>query len=111
MRLIGVFIWIIIGSIILWFFAINQGQTVSIDLVQVKYQNVDLIVVMFISFFIGLIVGAIIISSYVVKAKSEVRVLKREQNKLIKELDGLRNLSIDELPEETMHGESNATVD
>jgi uncharacterized integral membrane protein len=111
MRLIVVFIWIIIGSIILWFFAINQGQTVSIDLVKVKYQNVDLIVVMFISFFIGLIVGAIIISSHVVKAQSEIRALKREQNNLIKELDGLRNLSIDELPEASTHGDSNALID
>lgn len=111
MRLITVFIWIIIGSIILWFFAINQGQTVSIDFVKVKYQNVDLIVVIFISFFIGLIVGAIIISSHVLKAKSEVRALKREQNKLIKELDGLRNLSIDELPEASVPGESNAITD
>jgi len=111
MRLIGVFVWIIIGSIILWFFAINQGQTVTIDFVKARYENVDLIMVIFISFFIGLIVGAIIISSYVVKAKSEVRVLKREQNKLLKELDGLRNMSIDELPEFNLKGETASNTD
>ncbi len=105
MRLIVVFIWIIVGSIILWFFAINQGQHVSIDFVKVRYENVDLIVVIFLSFFVGLIVGAIIISSFVVKSKSEVRALKREQNKLIRELDGLRNMSIDELPEAGTHSD------
>jgi uncharacterized integral membrane protein len=111
MRLIVVFIWIIVGSLILWFFAINQGQFVSIDFVKVKYENVDLIIVIFVSFFIGLIVGAIIISSFVFKAKSEVRALKREQNKLIKELDGLRNLSIEELPETADRSESDANRD
>jgi uncharacterized integral membrane protein len=111
MRLIGVFIWIILGSIILWFFAINQGQTVTIDFVKARYENVDLIVVIFITFFVGMIIGAIIISSYVVKAKSEVRTLKREQNKLLKELDGLRNMSIDELPDITLKNGTATSTD
>jgi uncharacterized integral membrane protein len=105
MRLIVVFIWIIVGAIILWFFAINLGQSVSIDLFEVKYENVDLVVVIFLSFVVGLMVGAIIISSFVLKAKSEVRALKREQNNLIKELDGLRNMAIDELPETSLHND------
>ena len=99
MRLIVAFIWIIAGAIILWFFAVNLGQSVTIDFVKVKYENVELVMVIFLSFVVGIMVGAIIISSFVVKAKSEVRALKREQNKLLKELDGLRNMSIDELPE------------
>jgi hypothetical protein len=111
MRLIFIFIWIIVGALILWFFLVNLGQNVSIDFGKVKYENVELVEVIFLSFFVGLIVGAIIISSLVVKTKSEVRALKREQNKLIKELDGLRNMSIDELPEAGTHSDSSADID
>jgi len=99
MRLVGIFIWIIVGAIILWFFAINLGQYVTIDFVKVKYENVDLVVVILLSFIVGIIIGAIIMSSLVLKARSDIKTLKREQNKLNRELDGLRNMSIDELPE------------
>ncbi len=99
MRILGVFVWIIIGAIVLWFFAMNLGQYVTIHLFQTTYQNVNLIVVIFITFFIGTIVGAIILSSYVLNAKSEVRALRKEKSKLLRELDGLRNMSIDEIPD------------
>ena len=99
MRILGVFVWIIIGAIVLWFFAMNLGQYVTIHLFQATYQNVNLIVVIFITFFIGTIVGAILLSSYVLSAKSEVRALRKERSKLMRELDGLRNMSIDEIPD------------
>lgn len=99
MRIIGIFIWIIIGAIILWFFSMNLDQYVTINLFQNVYPNINLIVVIFITFFIGMIIGAIILSSQILSAKSEVRMLRREKGKLLKELDGLRNLSIDEIPE------------
>lgn len=99
MRILGVFLWIIIGALVLWFFAMNLGQYVTIHLFQTTYQNVNLIVVIFITFFIGTIVGAILLSSYVLNARSEVRALRKEKTKLIRELDGLRNMSIDEIPD------------
>jgi uncharacterized integral membrane protein len=99
MRIIGIFVWIIIGAIILWFFAMNLNQYVDIHLFQQTYEGVNLVVVIFISFFIGTVVGAILLSTYVLRSKSEVRLLKREKTKMLKELDGLRNMSIDEIPE------------
>jgi len=99
MRLFGIFVWIIIGAILLWFFAMNLDQYVKIQLFQTTYHNVNLIVVIFITFFIGTIVGAILLSSYVLNARAEVRNLKRDRSKLLNELDGLRNLSIDEIPD------------
>jgi hypothetical protein len=47
----------------------------------------------------GTIVGAILLSSYVLNSRAEVRNLKRDRSKLMNELDGLRNLSIDEIPD------------
>lgn len=99
MRIIGIFIWIIIGAIILWFFSMNLDQYVTIHLFQNVYPNINLIVVIFITFFIGMIIGAIILSSQILNVRSDLRALRRENSKLLKELDGLRNLSIDEIPD------------
>ncbi len=99
MRIIGIFIWIIIGAVILWFFSMNLDQYVTIHFFQKVYPNINLIVVIFITFFIGMIVGAIILSYQILGIRSEVRMLRREKGKMLKELDGLRNLSIDEIPE------------
>ena len=99
MRIINIFIWIIIGAIILWFFAANLDQYVTINIFQNIYPNVNLIVVIFISFFVGLIVGAIILSLQIMNVRGDLRAAKRENGKLLKELDGLRNLSIDEIPD------------
>ena len=99
MRIINIFIWIIISAIILWFFTTNLDQYVTINLFQNVYPNVNLVVVIFISFFIGLIVGAIILSVQILNVRGELRAAKRENSKLLNELDGLRNLSIDEIPD------------
>ena len=99
MRIINLFIWIIISAIILWFFAMNLDQYVTINLFQNVYPNINLIVVIFISLFVGMIIGAIILSIQILNVRSELRAVKRENSKLLKELDGLRNLSIDEIPE------------
>lgn len=99
MRIISIFVWIIIGAIILWFFSMNLDQYVTIHLFQKVYPNINLIVVIFITFFIGMIVGAILLSSQILSVRGEVRILRKEKVKLLKELDGLRNLSIDEIPE------------
>jgi len=99
MRILSIFFWIIIGAILLWFFAMNLDQNVTINLFQSTYEQVNLIVVIFITFFIGTVVGAIILSSMVMSAKAEVRLLRRERKKLLEELDGLRNMSIDEIPD------------
>ena len=99
MRLINVFIWIIIFAISLLFFVNNLGQYVDINVFQTEYKNVNLVVVIFISFFIGIVVGAIVLSIQIMNIRSELRVAKKENSKLLKELDGLRNLSIDEIPD------------
>jgi uncharacterized integral membrane protein len=99
MRILGIFVWIIIGAILLWFFAMNLDQYVTIQFFQATYNNVNLIIVIFITFFIGTVVGAIILSSHVMSARAEIRLLKKERAKLIDELDGLRNMSIDEIPD------------
>lgn len=99
MRLIGIFVWIIIGAIVLWFFTLNLNQYVDIYLFNQVHNDVNLVTVIFISLFIGVVIGALILATQILKAKSDVAGIKRENRKLVKELEGLRNLSIDEIPE------------
>lgn len=99
MRLINIFFWIIIGAIILWFFSMNLNEYVTINLFNHVYNEVNLVKVIFISLFIGVVIGALLLSSHILKTKSEVTAIKRQNKKLIKELEGLRNLSIDEIPD------------
>ncbi len=99
MKIIGTFLWIIVGAVILWFFTLNLNESVTVHFFTQTYENVNIIVVIFLTFFVGVILGAVLVSTQVFKAKSETRRFKQERNKLLKELDGLRNLSIDEIPE------------
>lgn len=99
MRVIGIFLWIAIGAIILWFFALNLNQYVTIHLFNKVFDDVNLVTVIFVSIFIGVIIGAVILSTQIFKVKSEVGSLKKQNKKLTKELESLRNLSIDEIPE------------
>jgi uncharacterized integral membrane protein len=99
MKILSIFLWIIVGAVILWFFTNNIEQKVDIHFFQITYTNIHLIIIIFISFFIGAIVGAILLSAQLLKSRSEIRSVKKENLLLLKELDGLRNLSIDELPE------------
>ena len=99
MRLIGIFVWIALGAIILWFFTLNLNQYVTIYLFNHVYENVNLVTVIFISIFIGVIFGALLLSSQIFKSKTETASVKRQNKKLHKELEGLRNLSVDEIPD------------
>ncbi len=96
MRLLGIFIWIAIGAVILWFFTLNLNQYVTIYLFTRVFENVNLVTVIFISFFIGVIFGAILFSSSLLKAKSNAASLRKQNKKIQKELDNLRNLSMPE---------------
>ncbi len=96
MRLLGIFIWIAIGAIILWFFTLNLNQYVTIYLFTRVFENVNLVTVIFISFFLGVIFGAILFSSSLLKAKSAAASLRKQNKKLKKDLDNLRNLSVPE---------------
>ncbi len=99
MRLVSIFIWIVFGAIILWFFTLNLNEYVTIYLFNRVYENVNLVTVIFISLFIGVVIGALLLATQVLKARSEIASVKRQNKKLVKELEGLRNLSIDEIPE------------
>ncbi|MGD9486785.1 MAG: lipopolysaccharide assembly LapA domain-containing protein [Calditrichaceae bacterium] len=99
MRVISIFFWIIFGAIILWFFTLNLGSRVDIYLFNSLYEQVPVVTVIFISLFVGVVLGALLLSTQLLKAKGQVSGIRKENKRLVKELEGLRNLSIDEIPD------------
>jgi uncharacterized integral membrane protein len=99
MKIVNVFLWIIIGALILWFFSNNIDKSVDINILTKTYEQVKLYKIIFISVVIGVIIGATFLAIELLKARAEIRLLRKEKNKMLKELDGLRNLTIDEIPD------------
>ncbi len=77
MRLVSIFIWIVFGAIILWFFTLNLNEHVTIFLFNKVYENVNLVTVIFITLFIGVVIGALLVSTQILKAKSVLASLGR----------------------------------
>ncbi len=107
MRLIGIFLTIIIMAIILWFFSLNLDQYVTVRVFNAVYENVNLVTVIFLSVLSGIVIGALMVAAQVIKAKADVISIKKQNKSLVRELESLRNISIDEIPEQEIKPDSN----
>jgi uncharacterized integral membrane protein len=96
MRLIGIFLWIVFGAIILWFFTLNLSQKVDLNFYNYIIQDVQLVTVIFMSIFIGVVIGSLLFVFQIIKAKSQLGRLKKEYDQLIKERDSLSGMSFDQ---------------
>jgi len=93
-----------------WFFAVililavmgfalqNSTQTVDVTFVKNvwQYQSVQLWMVIYVSFGLGVLFWLVVSVFQVLELKSEIRTLNRSHNDMINELDSLRNLPIAE---------------
>ena len=50
MKIVNIFLWIIIMVLILWFFSMNIEKSVDITVFTKTYEQVNLVIIMFISF-------------------------------------------------------------
>ena len=107
MRLIGIFLTIIIMAVILWFFSLNLDQYVTVRVFNAVYENVNLVTVIFLSVLSGIVIGALMVAAQVIKAKADVISIKKQNKSLVRELESLRNISIDEIPEQEIKPDSN----
>ncbi len=89
MKIILTFFWIAIGAVLLWFFAENLDQSVTIKFFTRTYEHVNLVTVIFISTLLGLLLGALIMTLRILREKARAAGLKRENKKLNKEIDKL----------------------
>ncbi len=93
MRIVGIFLWIIFGGIILWFFTLNLDQTVDIDLFNRTYGDVNLVSVIFISIFFGVALGSLLILSQFLKTRGQLVQLHKEHEQLRKESEIMQKVS------------------
>lgn len=93
MRIVGIFLWIIFGGVILWFFTINLDQTVDIDLFSWQFAGVNLVSVIFISLFFGVALGSLLLLSQFLKIRRQLALLRKEHNQLIKETEIMQKVS------------------
>ena len=91
MKIILTFFWIAVGALLLWFFAENLDQNVSIQMFSKHYEHVNLVTIIFVSTFVGLLLGALLMTLRIIKEKARAAGLKRENKKLNKEIDKLNN--------------------
>jgi hypothetical protein len=99
MRIFLIFIWIIFGAVILWFFAENLDQNVTIEIFNNSYENVNLVTVIFLCLFLGTVLGALLLTIQILKSKAQLNLVKRENKKLLNELENLRNLPVQQKPD------------
>ena len=99
MRIVITFIWIALGAIMLWFFSLNLKYTTDVTIFTLTFHNVNLVTIIFITFFAGIIIGALILAAQVLKSKAQIASLKREHKKLQKEFDELKSISVSEIQE------------
>ena len=93
MRIVGIFLWIIFGGVVLWFFTLNLDQTVDIDLFNKTYSDVNLVSVIFISIFFGVALGSLLLLSQFFKTRSRLVQLRKEYEQLRKESEIMQKVS------------------
>jgi len=86
--------------LILFLLTQNANQYVDIRLLNYHFQGVNLYIVIILSVALGALLGAIFMSFSVLQTRNEMKDLRRKNRQLQKELESLRNVSIDEIPEE-----------
>jgi len=97
MSLLKTFFAIIIMGVVLWFLALNLGQNVQeLHLFALTLYDVPVAFVLLFSFLVGVLIGFLIPVMQVFSAKNEMRKYQRKVQSLQKELDELRNVSIEE---------------
>ncbi len=95
MRLFKVFLGLLVVLGFVLILIQNKGE-VSVDLLFVKFSNVEIPVVLVVTLAVGIIVGFGIAATSILTSKNEARIAKIENRRLTGELNSLRNIAVDE---------------
>lgn len=80
----------------------NSGQYVDITLLNRTYPNVDLLFVIIVTLTIGTVLGGVFMAFLVIQERAERNKLRQKNRQLLQELENLRNVAIEEIPEEDL---------
>lgn len=95
MRLFKLFFGTLILLCMLWILMKNT-ETVAIDLIFRKFEDVSVAVMLIVMVGIGVFVGYVMALSIVITNKAESRALRNHNRKLADEINSLRNITVDE---------------
>lgn len=90
---------IVIFFLLLFVLTQNAIETVTVRFFLWQWENVRLFVVILGSAAIGAVIGMFLTSISLLQARSNLKKLKKENKVLKEELDNLRNISIEEIPD------------
>ena len=108
-----IFRWILAALVIivvLGFALQNQDQTVSVRVITYQSPVLPLYTFLYIAFGIGFLFWLAIFLFNSIKLKSEIATLQRENKKVRKELNRMRNVNIDDEAEATELAEDASSV-
>lgn len=78
----------------------NADQIVDVEVLTYSQTGINLVFVMIISFTVGAMFGAAFMAFSAIQSKARVREIERQNRSLSTELEKLRNISIDEIPDQ-----------
>ncbi len=95
MRLFKLFFGTLILLGMLWILMKNT-ETVAIDLIFRKFEDVPVAVMLIVMIGIGVLIGYVMALSIILTNKAESRALRNHNRKLTDEINSLRNITVDE---------------
>ncbi len=99
MKIIENLIKILFVLLLLFLLIQNSDQRINLQLFTLYYPNVNLAIVLLITLGIGAVLGAVMLSFNILSLRSEIRNVQKKNKQLIRELENLRNISIEEIPD------------
>lgn len=92
------FLAVVVILMVLGFALQNSNETVDVVFLSNvwQYQNIQLWMVIYVSFGLGVLFWLIVSIFQVLQLKNEIRKLKKNYNEMYQELESLRNLPIEE---------------
>ena len=100
MKIIENIIKILLVLLLLFVLIQNSGQRVDLQIFTLFYPDINLSIILLVTLGLGAILGAVLLSFSFIQVRSENRLLQKKNVQLTKELENLRNISIDEIPDE-----------
>ncbi len=91
-------LWVLLILFVIYFGAENSSQTVQINFLKWQSHELQLWIVMYLCFGAGVLVWLFASIFKILQEKNEIRRLHKENTSLKKELNSLRNISIDDEP-------------
>lgn len=99
MKIVTNFLKILLLILLMLILIQNSHQIVSIQILNKSFENINLAIILIICLAIGAMIGAVFLAFAALQSHSEIRTLKRANQKMLKELERLRNISVEDIPE------------